>query len=188
MHFWLARSSPEKDSVAGYSTPSFSPCVSFFQAALEWISAGFAQPNMDVPQLADSDACFLAQWAGHAELANGCEENNALSLSDHAVILSWGPSPWLPRTEEYRGIYRSRGINTVHHTSTMKINSPLITNARFRSAVRLLLLLLLCVGYSRGMPHVLRFGELLSCFVVFCPAFICWSLCPDLNAGLAWTL
>ncbi|XP_030636960.1 glutamate receptor ionotropic, kainate 2 [Chanos chanos] len=40
----------------------------------------------------------------------------------------------------------------------MKITSPLITNARFRCTVRLLLLLLLCVGYSRGMPHVLRFG------------------------------
>ncbi|KAM9405263.1 LOW QUALITY PROTEIN: glutamate receptor ionotropic, kainate 2 [Salvelinus alpinus] len=40
----------------------------------------------------------------------------------------------------------------------MKITSPLISKARFRCTVRLLLLLLLCVGYSRGMPHVLRFG------------------------------
>lgn len=37
----------------------------------------------------------------------------------------------------------------------MKMCSPLVTHQRWLG----LLLLLLCVGYSHGMPHVLRFGK-----------------------------
>ncbi|KAK1171148.1 glutamate receptor ionotropic, kainate 2-like [Acipenser oxyrinchus oxyrinchus] len=40
----------------------------------------------------------------------------------------------------------------------MKITSPILTNLIFRRLIRLHLLILLCVGYSHGMPHVLRFG------------------------------
>ncbi|KAG7261337.1 hypothetical protein CRUP_035668 [Coryphaenoides rupestris] len=40
----------------------------------------------------------------------------------------------------------------------MKITSQLITSLVFRFNLRLLPLLLLVLGYSRGMPHVLRFG------------------------------
>lgn len=43
----------------------------------------------------------------------------------------------------------------------MKITSHhlMITSLVFRSNLRLIPLLLLFLGYSRGMPHVLRFGK-----------------------------
>lgn len=40
-------------------------------------------------------------------------------------------------------------------TGNMKISFPLRTREKIR-----LVLLLLCVGYSHGMPHVLRFGKI----------------------------
>lgn len=50
--------------------------------------------------------------------------------------------------------------------NNMKITSHhlMITSLVFRSNLRLIPLLLLFLGYSRGMPHVLRFGKnLLVC-------------------------
>lgn len=86
------------------------------------------------------------------------------------------------------GEYTDPGIkNPVRHISTMKITSQLIFKARFRCTIRLLLLLLHCVGCSHGMPHVLRFGEQLLSSVSlskFCCVYtlkrvalfpICWK-------------
>ncbi len=49
--------------------------------------------------------------------------------------------------------------------NNMKITSHhlMITSLVFRSNLRLIPLLLLFLGYSRGMPHVLRFGKNLVC-------------------------
>ncbi|XP_044215191.1 glutamate receptor ionotropic, kainate 2 isoform X5 [Thunnus albacares] len=94
-------------------------------------------------------------------LPNGCGETVAQPAGgDHAMILQ-PPCFTLKGVKEKKksGEYTDSGNkNPVHHTSTMKITSLLIFNARFRCTVRLLLLLLHCVGYSHGMPHVLRFG------------------------------
>lgn len=83
---------------------------------------------------------------------------NALSPTDHAVILCVGRHRALrQKKKNFGGNITIQGITLLCISDIMKITSPLITHARFR----LLLLLLLCVGYSRGMPHVLRFGKTL---------------------------
>ncbi len=100
-------------------------------------------------------------------LPDGCGETAAQPAGgEHAVILQppyFTLKGW--KRNNNSGEYTNSGNkNPVHHTSTMKITSLLIFNARVRCTVRLLLLLLHCVGYSHGMPHVLRFGELLLLF------------------------
>lgn len=79
-------------------------------------------------------------------------------------------------------------LNPVHPTSTMKIRFPIL-KARLRCTIKLLLLLIHCVGFSHGMPHVLRFGEpllfsllsksltaMFSPHKLCCPVPTCWRL------------
>lgn len=110
-----------------------------FQGTRTWICPGFPLSNMD----ARSEGCSFAQWDGHAEHRWW---SVFFSLSDHAVIT--------PMTTQHKpvGILRSVQGNDMQF---MKMCSPLVTHHRWLG----LLLLLLCVGYSHGMPHVLRFGK-----------------------------
>lgn len=130
---------------------------------------------MDVPSSLDPEDCrFLAQWRGrrttggrnYAGIANGFGE----SASDHAVILhiQGRRYPCLCPTavEESRGnqARRAPGRNyplCICFENIMKITSHhlMITGLAIRFNLRLIPLLLLFLGYTRGMPHVLRFGE-----------------------------
>lgn len=112
----------------------------------------------------------------HAGTANGFRE----SASDHAVILriQGRRHPALPsdrRRISGESNPRTGWIKktTVHFfKNNMKITSHhlMITSLDFRSNLRLIPLLLLFLGYSRGMPHVLRFGKNL---------FVCLLVCLD---------
>lgn len=102
--------------------------------------------------------------SNHAGTANRFRE----SASDHAVILriQGRRHPVLPierrritgESNPSAGWIRPRFIFSKNN---MKITSHhlMITSLAFRSNLRLIPLLLLFLGYSRGMPHVLRFGK-----------------------------
>jgi len=111
-----------------------------FQGTRTWICPGFPLSNMD----ARSEGCPFAQWDGHAEHRWW---SVFFSLSDHAVIT--------PLTTQHKpvGFLRSVQGNDMQFA---KMCSPLVTHHHRWLG---LLLLLLCVGYSHGMPHVLRFGK-----------------------------
>lgn len=163
-------------------SPPLTPLQSVPVSFSRWISSSSALPNMDAPpppppppppssSSAESEGCFfLAQWAGHAVFfaqwmwGNRCPACRWWSCHDLAAALLHVKGVKEKRKKKSGEYTDSGNKNPVHHTSTMKITSLLIFNARYRCTVRLLLLLLHCVGYSHGMPHVLRFGELLLFF------------------------
>ena len=124
----------------------------------------------------------------HAGTANGFRE----SASDHAVILriQGRRHPALPsdrRRIPGESNPRTGWIKktTVHFfKNNMKITSHhlMITSLDFRSNLRLIPLLLLFLGYSRGMPHVLRFGKnLCVCVCLFVCSFRHDFICNDVR-------
>ncbi|XP_015802886.2 LOW QUALITY PROTEIN: glutamate receptor ionotropic, kainate 2 [Nothobranchius furzeri] len=126
---------------------------------LTWMSHRSSSPRIAVCWRSED-----GEGESHAGIANGFKE----SASDHAVILriQGRRFPALPNSR--RSITRDSnprtgGINhcALFFQNNMKITSHhlMITSLIFRSNLRLIpLLLLLFLGYTRGMPHVLRFG------------------------------
>lgn len=128
---------------------------------------------MDVPPSLDPEDCgFLAHWSGRK--GRGIMPGLLMDLRKAQMTMPWSCASraavtllWQPTVEDLRGSKtRARGgLDQCPFTkkdNNMKITShhlP-ITSLVSRSNLRLIpLLLMLLLGYSHGMPHVLRFGK-----------------------------